>query len=62
MHFSTDIIDYFLEYAVKVKAAMHVPESTAKKMQQRQAAVVNSTASWLAASPASSSNSTIQNV
>lgn len=61
MHFSTDIIDYFLEHTVRIKAVMREPESTAKNMQQRQSAVVHSAASWLAASPASSS-STMGNV
>lgn len=36
MHFSANIIDYFLEHPAKVKAAMNEPQTTAKKTQQRQ--------------------------
>ncbi len=53
MHLRTNVIDYFLEHHVKVKAAMHDPESPAEKMQQSQQVVVKS-----AAHPANSSSTT----
>lgn len=33
MDLSADIIDHFSEHTVKVKAAVHEPESTVGKMQ-----------------------------